>query len=149
MLRLKRVNKLNNYSVGFVFSKIHSEEWVTLIQKARPESQRGRLNGIGGHIEKGESPHECMSRECIEECGLIIPESDWTNVCNLRAPDYNLHVFYTRIPELVELKSLQDEPVKWYLAKSLPFNVLDNLRWLVPMCLDVTIIKPLEIQVTK
>lgn len=35
---------------------------------------QGKWIGIGGKVEKGESPLECMKRECLEETGL-----DWKN----------------------------------------------------------------------
>jgi 8-oxo-dGTP diphosphatase len=41
-----------------------------LIEKQRPEFQRGKMNGIGGHVEKGERPLAAMIREFEEETGV-------------------------------------------------------------------------------
>lgn len=32
---------------------------------------QGKWIGVGGKVEKGESPLECMKRECLEETGLV------------------------------------------------------------------------------
>jgi 8-oxo-dGTP diphosphatase len=57
-----------SYVVGFMFSEYCNE--IALIKKKRPEWQKGRLNGIGGHIEKNEVPHDAMYREFEEEAGI-------------------------------------------------------------------------------
>ena len=41
--------------------------------KRTNEPGKGLLSGIGGHIEDGESPEECMRREWEEETGFSIP----------------------------------------------------------------------------
>ena len=56
------------YCCGFMFSKDFSH--VLLIEKARPKWQEGKVNGIGGHLESGESPVDAMVREFEEETGL-------------------------------------------------------------------------------
>ena len=55
----------NQYEVGFEFTA--SNDLVLLIRKNRPEWQKGKLNGIGGHIKVGETPLEAMRREFEEE----------------------------------------------------------------------------------
>jgi len=48
---------------------------ILLIHKNKKESFGfSKLNGIGGHIEKGEEPYEAAKREIFEESGLIINE---------------------------------------------------------------------------
>lgn len=53
------------YVLGFMFDPTLRK--VLLVWKDRPTWQKGRLNGIGGHIEAGETPHEAMVREFEEE----------------------------------------------------------------------------------
>ena len=57
-----------NYVVGFLFEA--SLERVLLRLKARPAWQRGKLNGIGGKVEAGETPFYAMRREALEEAGV-------------------------------------------------------------------------------
>ncbi len=62
-----------NYVAGFLFEPYM--ERVVLIQKEKPTWQKGRLNGVGGKMELGETPLQAMQREFREETGLDIPMS--------------------------------------------------------------------------
>lgn len=44
---------------------------VLVIEKNRPEFQRGRLNLVGGKVEPGETVSNAAVRELLEETGLI------------------------------------------------------------------------------
>lgn len=61
----------------------------------------------GGHIEENETPDEAMSRELLEECG-IVPD-------NLRHTDFFIHsggklvLAYTGSSSALEFKSQQNE----------------------------------------
>lgn len=57
------------YVLGFMFNEAESK--VILIFKNRPAWQAGKLNGIGGKIEEGETPIQAMNREFAEETGFI------------------------------------------------------------------------------
>lgn len=61
---------MNLFTCTFAFS--HTGEHVLLIRKARPEWQKGYLNGIGGKFEPGDrSVIDCTIREFREETGLF------------------------------------------------------------------------------
>ncbi len=62
------------YVVGYCFS--HDFSMVALIKKLKPAWQKGKLNGVGGKLEPGESPREAMAREFNEEAG-ITTSPDW------------------------------------------------------------------------
>ena len=52
---------------------IEKDNKILLIHKNKKESfGYSKLNGVGGHIEKGEEPYEAAKREIFEESGLII-----------------------------------------------------------------------------
>lgn len=54
---------------------IEKEGEILLIHKNKKDSfGYSKLNGIGGHIEKGEEPYEAAKREIFEESGLILEE---------------------------------------------------------------------------
>lgn len=57
------------YVLGFMFNEDESK--VLLVHKNRPTWQAGKLNGIGGKIEAGETPLQAMEREFMEETGFI------------------------------------------------------------------------------
>lgn len=56
---------------GFCFDQ--ERDRVVLIQKAQPDWQAGRLNGVGGKVESGESVAQAMTREFEEEAGVRLP----------------------------------------------------------------------------
>jgi len=64
------------YSVGFLVSP--EGDRVLLLEKARPDWIKGLWNGVGGHIERGESPFEAMMREAAEEAAL--PPLPWKHL---------------------------------------------------------------------
>ena len=54
---------------------IERDEEILLIHKSKRDSFGfSKLNGIGGHIEKGEEPYEAAKREIFEESGLTIED---------------------------------------------------------------------------
>lgn len=66
--------------LGFGFT---NDNRVALIRKIRPDWQRGSFNGVGGHIEPGESPVDAMVREFMEETGVKIDKWHWTQFAKL------------------------------------------------------------------
>lgn len=51
----------------------HAGETLMLHRVKRPNDiHAGKWNGLGGKLEAGESPEECVIREVCEECGLTI-----------------------------------------------------------------------------
>lgn len=56
---------------GFCFDE--ERERVVLIEKSQPAWQAGRLNGVGGKVEPGESVSAAMTREFEEEAGVRLP----------------------------------------------------------------------------
>jgi 8-oxo-dGTP diphosphatase len=120
-------SKVNKYVVGFLFD---TRGHVALVNKNRPAWQKGRLNGIGGHIEPDETPEQAMVREFKEEAGCDI--LNWRQYCVVRGSEYELNLF-TAKNETAEVRSVTDEMVGWYPVGRLPDNILPNLKWLIPM----------------
>lgn len=65
--------KVTHFVIGFVFFG----NFVLLIKKERPEWQKGKMNGIGGHVEDGETALQAMVREATEEAGPYIGGLKW------------------------------------------------------------------------
>lgn len=65
---------MKRYTLGFIFNKELSH--VLLIKKQRSTWQKGKYNGIGGHIEEGEEPYECFIREVQEESGIELTKKE-------------------------------------------------------------------------
>lgn len=131
------------YVAGFLFSGAKTE--ILLIQKNRPQWQAGKLNGIGGKIEPGETPIEAMRREMREEAGLDI--EDWQNFATLEGKGrYIVHMFKAFATGRPAATSLTDESVFWIPLPSLRSQpTIPNLAWLVPLALDPDIQGPVHV----
>jgi 8-oxo-dGTP pyrophosphatase MutT (NUDIX family) len=122
--------------LGFSFSKYYDK--VLLILKNRPEWQAGDLNGVGGHIKENESPLQAMEREMLEEAGLgpLDAIEPWKLIavgqCRM---DAKLHIFANRA-QIDECISMTDERISIEPIVDLPENIISNLRWLIPLCID-------------
>lgn len=124
------------YCLGFAFDYQLVEPRVLLITKKRPDWQAGRLNGIGGKVERRETPIAAMAREAFEEAGAPNDPGLWTPTTVMEFPKDIVHVFAANWPSDVPAVSKTDEPVRWYPASHLEaFPVIPNLHWLVPMAL--------------
>jgi len=137
------VKKQTTYVLGFAFNEDKSK--VILIRKNRPEWMSGKLNGIGGHIEEGECKLDAMQREFLEETGIHTPRTDWNLKIKMRSSIELIYVFSTILPEneFNSVKSITDEQVcivHFTEENCLPPDVLPNLLWLIPLCLDETIV---------
>jgi 8-oxo-dGTP diphosphatase len=109
-----------------------------LIQKERPEWQKGKLNGIGGKIETFDSTiYDAMRREFREEAGLDI--IDWSFAFKLVADrdiKYEVNFFYANSNEFYQAFAKTDEALVFANVNNLPEEVIPNLRWIIPLCLD-------------
>jgi len=130
------------YTVGFLFTKDKRE--VMLVHKNRPGWQKGLYNGIGGHIDDGETPLECMIREFKEEADLDI--KDWQEFCILTDnKEWRVHFFrsFDSDDKFNLYNSNTDEMIVPCLFRKdeydgilLPDNVVPNLKWMIPMALS-------------
>jgi len=81
---------------------IERDNEILLIHKNKKDSFGfSKLNGIGGHIEKGEEPYEAAKREIFEESGLIINELRLVSIIFIDIgtnPGILLFVFKTNYP---------------------------------------------------
>lgn len=122
-----------HYVVGFAFF----ENNVLLINKLKPEWQKGLLNGVGGKVEKNEWPPVAMVREFGEETGVTIPQEDWRLIATLSGNDFLVN-FYAchEIVELFFVQQTEAEKPEWFDINNLPSNIIPNLKWLIPLAQD-------------
>jgi 8-oxo-dGTP diphosphatase len=125
---------------GFCFS---DNEHVFLIKKAKPEWQKGKLNGVGGKVEAGESPIEAMHREWAEETGAS--KQDWWPFCTLDWKGGRVYFYACSSNQegplgggrFAKFNREGEEPVECYEIKDWLFkHTIPNLRWLIPLALD-------------
>lgn len=117
-----------NYVAGFMFDGSGN---VALVKKNKPEWQKGKLNGIGGKIEEGETPIEAMVREFDEETGCL--HLGWQQFCTLSGKGFTVH-FFSSMGDLSQLKTMEAEEIVTVSIASVGIgNCIPNLTWLIPM----------------
>lgn len=128
------------YVVGFLVDS--SRDMVILIRKNRPAWQAGKLNGVGGHVEEGETSYEAMVREFKEETGVTW--LDWDLIVTMFFPGAVIHFYRgfaptTTLGDIITERGLTDEEVDEYsIGQLLDYghtqqDMIPNLRWLVPL----------------
>ena len=121
------------YVAGFLFES----DKVALVRKKRPAWQAGRLNGIGGKIEPGESPLAAMVREFYEETSYVTVPTQWWPFCVLSGEDFSVH-FFSSYGRLSELKTTTDEEIVVLPISEITVeNAIPNLTWIVPMAKSI------------
>lgn len=109
------------YTVGFLFSPDGSK---VLLQRKLKTEYAGLFNGVGGKLEEGETPEQCMIREIAEETG-IVQLWGFRKVCTLILPHdcgtgkdetCTLHFFCAKTREeyLVHSDNPQVEECQWW-----------------------------------
>ena len=119
------------YVVGFCFNEDGTK--VALLKKTKPAWQAGKLNGLGGKIEEGESPLQAMGREFKEESG--VGGLDWKARTVINNDHFSLTVFSCFDDRVFEVQTMEAEEVGIYCVGATG-NTIDNLKWIIPMLLD-------------
>jgi 8-oxo-dGTP pyrophosphatase MutT (NUDIX family) len=138
------------YVLGFMFNE--SETDVLLIQKNKPAWQINKFNGIGGKCEYHQSIEEsgdyskrksgswepslsAIIREFEEETG--IKQTQWEPVITMAGGDWIVDVFTCKGDVVFDAKTMEDEEVYLLPISELDkYDLIPNLSWLIPMCLD-------------
>lgn len=126
---------MQEYSVGF----LHNDNHVVLIRKNRPEWQDGLLNGVGGHIEEGETPHDCQVREFKEEAGRFVgPWEHFLTLEGTQARVYCFAVYDENDEHIYKVESVTDEDVIVVPFSGLfdfvnETETVPNLEWIIPL----------------
>lgn len=131
---MKAPTERRKYVVGFLFSE--DRQWVALIRKTKPEWQAGKLNGIGGKIEWGESHFTAMGREFKEETGL--GGVTWRHFAEMHNSEVSVYCFTGIAGGRPMLKRTTDEKPDWFIVDGVTqrTDLIPNLRWLIPLALD-------------
>lgn len=129
-----------NYVLGFLFDQELNS--VVLIQKNKPEWQAGKLNGVGGKIERNESPLDAMRREFLEETG--IQKDSWKYFGALRGTGWNVKLFTANDTIAYTAASLTKEKVILYhvddiVMGRISHKCISNVPWLVRAAMDCLI----------
>ena len=131
-----------SYVLALLFSA--DRERIVLMEKTRPAWQAGRVNALGGKLREGETAVEAARREVREEAGVDI--ANWEVVLVWRDPAYTMHVVRAVGDEALQAHTAEDQRVFTSPVGDLPANVIDNLRWLIPLALDRDVALPIDVR---
>jgi 8-oxo-dGTP diphosphatase len=147
---------------------------VVLIEKLKPDFQKGKYNCPGGKIDEVDYPRgvshktpikmveqdaaQCSAhREFLEECGINGEfYTDWEHIITLYSGDENLKTYqrdtwemfimFNDKMDITQAKSIEAEQVKVFPIDELPPNIMPNLKWVIPLCLDGKFKEVIEIK---
>lgn len=135
---------MKRYVLGFLFANVRTR--VLLIRKDHPNWMAGKLNGIGGKVELGETAKRAMIRECKEETGLNIQY--WNHFADLcgkeddtNSRDWIVHCFAGAAKDSRDFKIRphDNEPVSWFITtdvvRGIHGPIMPNLSWLMYMAI--------------
>jgi len=107
---------------------------VILVEKSKPDWQRGRLNLPGGKVEPGETPLQCANRELLEETGISACDSKLLGV--MKGDGWMIHVAWAGFRGDQIVRQGPDEPVHELplrVALTAP-RLIPNLLIVIPLC---------------
>ncbi len=138
------------YVLGFAFSK--DKNHVVLIEKQRPDWQKGCFNGVGGKIEPEDgNPFDAMTREFFEETGVATSVVDWSQFAEMifdidEAGNKGVVYCFRLNDDLIfDCKTMEDEQIHILCINGNSFlgyenligkPCLKNLKVLLPMAED-------------
>ncbi len=135
--------EVTHYCLGFYFNPEGTK--VVLIEKIKPDWQKGKINGIGGKLEGDELPivwrtesetyGTSMAREFKEETGIETKPDDWECFCTYSGKDWHMNIFRA-FGDVTKAKTMEAEKVLVADVNFLPLNVVNNIRFLIPMALQ-------------
>lgn len=132
--------------VGFLFD-VHGHVLLQL-QAPTKKYTGGKLNGIGGKVEIGETPNGAMRREAFEEANITLPgDMRWQQFHYERHQSGNELYFYTAQLEVqfyasgmfenlspAQIEQTKREPLYVFNpSEARSFGYVPNLSYLLPM----------------
>ena len=103
------------------------------------------MNALGGKLAPDECPLVGARREVREEAGVDV--AAWEEFLVWDDPVYRMHAVRAFDDDAAaRARTAEDQAVFLADAAALPPNVIDNLRWLVPLALDQDVAVPVRVR---
>ncbi len=94
-------------------------------------------------MRAGESVAAAARREVMEETGVDVRE--WEEFLQWDDPVYRMHAVRCVHPDAAQVRTAEDQPVFLARVDALPPEIIDNLRWLIPLALDRDVAVPVRV----
>lgn len=130
-----------DYVLALLFTADARE--VVLVRKTRPAWQAGRVNALGGKLHNGETVLQAARREVREEAGVDVDR--WEEFLVWNDPEYQLRAVRAFDDVARLARTAEDQDVFLADVSGLPPEVIDNLRWIIPLALDRDVAVPVEV----
>ena len=123
------------YTLCFLY---RDDEILMLLRNKAPNA--GLWNGVGGHIENGESPHAGCLREVQEETGYCLDKAKFCGVLTwhgYEVPAGGLYIFTARAPQFEPIQTNEGK-LAWK-SRDFLFNspeVVNNIHHFGPYIFD-------------
>ena len=99
--------------------------WLMMHRTKKGQDENaGKWIGLGGHLEAGESPAECVRREIMEEAGIRVSDLRLRGIITFILPDWGdeLTFLYTARTDTEALPECAEGELKW-----VPFGDVPSL----------------------
>jgi 8-oxo-dGTP diphosphatase len=133
---------IREYVLALLFTPNGRE--VVLVRKIRPAWQAGRVNALGGKLHDGEGVLDAARREVREEAGVDV--DGWEEFLTWHDPEYRLRAVRAFDARATAAHTAEDQEVILAGVDALPGNVIDNLRWMIPLALDRDVAIPIIVR---
>lgn len=134
-------SRVLEYVLALLFTADARE--VVLVRKTRPAWQAGRVNALGGKLQTGEDILAAARREVREEAGVDVEA--WEQFLVWHDPEYRLRAVRAFDDAAHRARTAEDQHVFLAGVGALPPNVIDNLRWIIPLALDRDVAVPVAV----
>lgn len=131
---------MKRYVLVFLFDE--SMENVLLIRKSRkPFHHIGKLNGLGGGIEEGETPKKAAIREIGEEAMVPDPKMELHSMAYMHNCNFEVFVYWSTTHGVsfnhVDQSHTREGRLEvWNVGALTAEQCVCNVCWLVQMALD-------------
>ncbi|GGL46147.1 NUDIX hydrolase [Sporolactobacillus putidus] len=141
------------YTLAF----IRYNDEILMINREKSPWQ-GAWNGVGGKLEAGETPNECVIREVREETGLKIIQPIYRGMVTWNPDEeeaQGMYVFVADIEQKDEMKTpkrtregILDWKKETWLLSEKNFGTVPTLRYFMKDVLDIGRIRPADYHCT-
>ena len=109
---------------------------IVLMNKLRPDWQKGKLNMPGGKLIDYENPQLGAERELKEETNLKLKELFYVGKISPGGDCKDVYIFVGRVLDIKELKYSDEKAVIMDISLALTHpKLLNSLRYIIPKCL--------------
>ena len=133
------IYQFDHYPIIYTLCFLYRDDEILMLLRNKPPNA-GLWNGVGGHLENGESPHSGCLREVQEETGYCLAKVNFRGVLtwhSYEVPDGGLYIFTARAPEYEPVKNDEGELAwkkrDWVFSNT---NVVSNIHQFGPYIFD-------------